>query len=101
MPFSVPALERSADPLDQATQTDETFLRLAKEEHARRMAASSSEVPDEDEDGTRYCLDCGTQIPTERLLIMPAAVRCVPCLSRRERIARLAGQPGGINSSET
>ncbi len=42
------------------------------------------EKPDEDKEGIRYCLDCGIDIPQQRLKAEPNAVRCVPCQSRKE-----------------
>lgn len=31
------------------------------------------------------CVDCGAQIPTERLNAMPASARCIECQQRYER----------------
>ena len=36
-------------------------------------------------DGHRYCLGCDFELNTERLLITPTAVRCVPCQDSHER----------------
>lgn len=41
------------------------------------------EQPDEDQHG-RYCLACGVTIDPRRLETAPAAVRCVPCETRKE-----------------
>lgn len=46
-----------------------------------------TEQPDE-ENGIRYCLDCGDPIPNKRLEARPDAVRCVECQNikaKRER----------------
>ena len=42
------------------------------------------ELPDE-EDGIRYCLDCGMTIDKERLQARPESVRCVDCKSIKEQ----------------
>ncbi len=90
----------SSDIADQASATEALFLQQAQAMHALKEQQARMETPDEDEHGNRYCLDCGEQIPRERLQAVPYAVRCVPCLSRRERRARIAEQPGGFNSDE-
>ncbi|MHB1666090.1 TraR/DksA family transcriptional regulator [Thiomonas sp.] len=100
MPVAEDEFPRSADPIDQATVTDETFLKYAKAEHARRVAAAALEPADEDAEGNRYCLDCGSLISEERRLVIPTAVRCVDCLTRRERRIKLARQTGGISSRD-
>lgn len=40
------------------------------------------------------CLDCGTDIPFERLQVQPAALRCAPCQDLYER-THAAFQRGG------
>lgn len=90
----------SADPMDQASATEALFLRQALAERERIKNSTPYEEPDEDEEGNRYCLDCGDIISVQRLAIMPKAVRCVACLSLKERLARQAKQPGGINNAE-
>ncbi len=90
----------SADPMDQASATEALFLRQALAERERQKWATPQETPDEDAEGNRYCLDCGDVIPAQRVSIMPNAVRCVACLSIKERLARQARQPGGINDAE-
>jgi len=96
-PSDTPA-EHITDPIDQATATEELFLRAALRAHAEQ-AADTGEAPDEDDKGNRYCLDCGEIISPERRAIMPKAIRCVSCLSRRERLNRPRGT-GGILSLE-
>ncbi|EKO3713591.1 TraR/DksA family transcriptional regulator [Vibrio cincinnatiensis] len=46
--------------------------------------AKPMEQPDEDDEGNRYCLSCGVEIPPERLEAQPTAVRCVSCQTRKE-----------------
>jgi DnaK suppressor protein len=60
---------------------------LEEEQRQRALGALRQrprEAPDEDEHG-RYCLDCGDVIPDARLVIEPFAVRCVECLTVREK----------------
>lgn len=38
-----------------------------------------------EEDGIRYCLDCGDQIPASRLQARPESVRCVDCKTIKEQ----------------
>ncbi|WP_297813690.1 TraR/DksA C4-type zinc finger protein [uncultured Methylophaga sp.] len=45
---------------------------------AELLRGRETEQPDE-EDGIRYCLDCGEEIPEDRLKARPDAVRCVYC----------------------
>lgn len=90
----------SADQMDQASATEALFLRQALAERERQKWAVPQEAPDEDAEGNRYCLDCGDVIPVQRIHIMPNAVRCVACLSVKERLARQARQHGGINDAE-
>jgi DnaK suppressor protein len=35
--------------------------------------------------GVAYCVDCGLDIPPERLKAKPDAVRCVECQGKKER----------------
>ncbi|WP_437559535.1 TraR/DksA C4-type zinc finger protein [Acidithiobacillus sulfuriphilus] len=61
-----------------------------------RMRAVPQEAPDEDEQGNRYCLDCGEIIPLLRVQAVQA-VRCVDCATVRERKERrISG--GGIRT---
>jgi len=70
-------------------------------EEAERVAAISrlrlepQEEPDEDDQGNRYCLDCGEMIPQARVQAVQA-VRCVDCASRLERGKPRVGV-GGIS----
>lgn len=69
-------VERTSDPLDQATQQEEAF-RLA----AIRALGSCGRETDPDFDGEN-CLDCEGEIPTERLRL--GKIRCVHCQHERE-----------------
>lgn len=37
------------------------------------------EEPEEDEHGNRICKECGEIIHKMRLMVIPEAVRCMPC----------------------
>lgn len=68
---------------------DEADVAAEFEERARADAlvaqrAIVQEDPDQDEQGNRYCLDCGEQIPAARVAAVNA-VRCVDCARLRER----------------
>lgn len=39
------------------------------------------------------CIECGVDIPIERLHSQPLALRCVDCQGRRERLGALGVQP--------
>lgn len=41
------------------------------------------------------CVQCGTEIPYERLIVQPAAARCAPCQDNYERTH---GEAGGRSS---
>jgi DnaK suppressor protein len=43
-----------------------------------------TEQPDE-ENGIRYCLDCGEEIAPERLAVRPESVRCVDCKQIKDK----------------
>ena len=58
------------------------------------MRSGLTEPPDEDDQGNRYCLDCGEGIPQARVEAVQA-VRCVGCAEVKERGRRLARMRGG------
>ncbi len=68
------------DQFDKAQELEQTFRDRAIASQLKRQA----EKPDEDENGVRYCLGCGIEIPPKRLEAAPQAVRCVSCQSRKE-----------------
>ncbi len=99
-PSEFTADQSSPDLADQASATEALFLQQAKIRHALLAQQARMEPPDEDAQGNRFCLDCGDQIPSERIAIVPFAVRCVPCLSRKEQKRKLHDQIGGINTDD-
>ncbi len=66
--------------IDQAQELEQLFRDRALAKH---KTSRVHEKPDE-EDGIRYCLDCGIDIPQERIEAEPEAVRCVSCQTRKE-----------------
>lgn len=88
--------EKLADPADIATRNEllANHARIAR----MRLEAESTEQPDIDENGVRYCLDCTTAIPEDRITAQPTAVRCVPCAAARERVMKQRLARGGINA---
>jgi DnaK suppressor protein len=70
------------DDLDRAEQLAQQQRDLSI--NAALQSGIETEQPDEDEDGTRYCIDCGTVIPKERLAVRPESVRCVDCKQLKE-----------------
>ena len=84
--------DRLTDVSDIASRNEQ--MEIAMRLEAQRRALQMQEDPDEDEQGNRYCLDCGDDIPPERVRAVNA-VRCVACASKRERLAKLGRQHGG------
>ncbi len=80
-----------ADDADFAARLQEQEMRMA----LAQRSTTRPELPDEDGQGNRYCLDCADIIPRERVRIV-GAVRCVHCAGKREQFSRLSRQPGGI-----
>jgi len=78
-----------ADEADIAAKQLEEEMRMT----LAQRASIRMEDPDEDEQGNRYCLDCGDIIPPERVRAV-AAVRCVHCATKLERFSRVSRQPG-------
>ncbi len=68
------------DQFDRAQKLEAQFRdqALARHRHVQ------DEAPDLDNEGNRYCLDCGVLIDVERLRVLPSAVRCVKCQSAKE-----------------
>ena len=64
-----------ADPLDRASELEE----------AERAAGAQSVRAQLAQPGATECEDCGDQIPEERRLAAPWAVRCVYCQEVVER----------------
>lgn len=67
------------DILDRAAE-----LEQRQRDHAIKAALHRpTETPRQDEHG-RYCRSCGIQIPAQRLVYVPNAVRCVSCQEEHE-----------------
>ncbi|MHB8408405.1 MAG: TraR/DksA C4-type zinc finger protein [Acidiferrobacterales bacterium] len=73
------------DLIDDASELEEIARVSAL--HRARTRLQTSEIPDEDDAGNRFCLDCGEAIPRARVNLV-GAVRCVDCAKDLERAAR-------------
>lgn len=69
---------------EQIDQAQELEMRFRERAVAKARQHQEPIAPDEHH-GIRYCLDCGIDIPPERMAVQPHAVRCVSCQSRKER----------------
>ena len=69
------------DEFDHAQQQEQAF----RDKAIAHQLKQPSETPYEDEDGYRYCLDCGQDIPLKRIKALPHVVRCVSCQDKKER----------------
>ena len=81
-------------PADQGTETfehemDETTDMLLAEE-ARQVEIATQRLAD---GGYGTCVDCGKDIPAERLDAVPEAVRCIDDQQRYEATLRARGAP--------
>lgn len=67
------------DVIDKASE-------IEQQQTAQAIAACrpAEETPHE-LNGHRFCLDCGTELTTARLLAMPSAVRDIDCQELHER----------------
>ena len=83
--------DRMPDPIDagcvvEQIQSLQNQLRF-KEQYASRLAVAMKK---QSKGEFGCCDDCGTDIPTERLQLLPDAPCCVDCQSIREYISRAA-----------
>lgn len=69
------------DEIDRGQKQEQETRDLAIKAQLQRDVETES--PDE-ENGIRYCLDCGLAIPTARLEKRPQSVRCVECKEIQE-----------------
>ena len=88
--------DRLTDVSDIASRNEQIDIAMRLEAH-RMAQRGASEAPDEDENGVRYCLDCADEIPPARVMAV-AAVRCVACAGKRERMDKLELQRGGARN---
>jgi RNA polymerase-binding protein DksA len=82
-------LGRTGDQADIAWAETESGLDLAEAqrdiEEWRGLRDALRRI---DEGRYGVCLDCGTEVPIERLHLQPLAIRCVNCQARREKISQ-------------
>lgn len=78
----------SADqhPADTATETVEREIGNTLEDHDERVLEAIDAALERIEGGTYgKCVNCGAQIPEERLEAMPWATLCIECKRKEER----------------
>ncbi|AUZ85797.1 TraR/DksA C4-type zinc finger protein [Methylophaga nitratireducenticrescens] len=76
------------DDIDRAQRQEQMSRDIAIDAAKRRGV--EIEQPDE-EDGVRYCLDCGLEIPVQRLQARPESVRCVECKNIKDEKGKRFG----------
>jgi DnaK suppressor protein len=80
------------DPGDQATANMLLDLNHAEVDRdiseLREIESARKRIHD---DNYGFCYQCGIEIPFKRLLVQPAAARCVPCQSLYERTHAVRG----------
>lgn len=69
------------DEIDRAQRQEQRTRDMAIKAQLQRDI--ETDKPDE-ENGIRYCLDCGLEIPKARLEKRPESVRCVDCKEIQE-----------------
>jgi DnaK suppressor protein len=71
---------------DTATETVEREIGNTLEEHDERLLGAIDAALARIDDGTYgECVNCGAQIPEERLEAMPWATLCIDCKRKEER----------------
>lgn len=81
--------ENPADETDQAVAEQEAaFASLLKQRARIRLDQVEQAMERLRARSYGLCLNCGCQIPLERLRVQPDAVLCVPCKSRQEAHAQ-------------
>jgi DnaK suppressor protein len=71
---------------DTATETVEREIGNTLEEHDERLLGAIDAALARIDDGTYgKCVNCGAQIPEERLEAMPWATLCIDCKRKEER----------------
>ncbi len=71
---------------DTATETLDREIDYTLEEHDERLLEAIDAALARIDDGTYgKCVNCGAQIPEERLEAMPWATLCIDCKRREER----------------
>lgn len=79
-------LEQDGDDAPQRSADREVDLALSDSD-LQELGQVSSALQRLQDDDFGYCLQCGVQIPLERLKIEPHALRCVACEAAAERSA--------------
>jgi phage/conjugal plasmid C-4 type zinc finger protein, TraR family len=68
------------DPIDRANDTAQFSNDLAIQQHQIDTALPPQLVVE----GVVECLDCGIDIPVDRLAVLPNCVRCIDCQTLHE-----------------
>jgi len=69
--------------LDAADLAIDTDAPVPSAEHIHELATAADRIA---EGGYGVCIDCGAEIPLQRLRAKPEAVRCIACQQQVERM---------------
>ncbi len=77
------------DEIDQAQENEELFRQEALHRHFAGIQNTEGIQGLHPQEGAgpsprRFCEDCGKLIPPARLKVMPEAVRCIQCQTKKE-----------------
>lgn len=70
--------------MDEADAAQEREASYLADRLAAQRRAAALELP-----GNSLCADCHEEIPPERRIAMPSAIRCVACQAWAERVAKI------------
>lgn len=73
------------DVFDRASELEQKHRDVAIKAALNRQ---NENTPPDEHNGIRYCLDCGIDIPTQRLAVNPHAIRCVECQEMKDKRGR-------------
>jgi DnaK suppressor protein len=82
--------DEDAAPLAEMNQVIASKRNLRRAQELEQIAAALAHL-DDDPDDIGCCADCGDDIPTRRLELMPWARLCISCQEARERDAAPTG----------
>lgn len=92
--FSAVLGQSSGDSSDEALATSLGDLSAARlDMEIRRLRELDAAQKRVGQDGFGICEDCGSAIPLSRMVANPAAIRCIGCQEKFEKMH--AGQPRG------
>jgi DnaK suppressor protein len=80
---------RTGDQADIAWAETESGLDLAEAQRDIEEWRGLRDALRRIEEGTYgFCVDCGVDVPVERLYSQPVAIRCISCQTRREKLSQ-------------